>query len=127
MDARLILNDGTSVHWDEVAQSEDAVQLHQWHADAVSIQDYIKSQIEASTHSGTADPAWLRKATGKVAICRTFCRLIDRRLASLGLPLPPDVGRWERRLIDRLRGELREANRKIAALELALAGKERAA
>ena len=115
MNAYVVLRDGAQLTWDEVSACENAAQLHHWH-EAISLMlDDIVSQIEAGRLGDTADPAWVRKATGKVAICRTMTRLIDRRLTALGLPLPPDVSRWERQ-------QLAEAHKRIRELEQLLYG-----
>ncbi|MDE1919050.1 MAG: hypothetical protein KGH96_23680 [Sphingomonadales bacterium] len=117
MDAWLILRDGTKLRWDDVVGNTSEAQLHGWHFAVCNMSDDIKSQIEARTHSGEADPAWLRKASGKVAIGRTIMRLIDRRLTALGMQLPPDVERHERRLLYEMKAELRDARREIKRLK----------
>jgi hypothetical protein len=117
MDAYVILRDGSTLTWDEVSTCKDGAQLRHWHEAICLMLDDIESQIEARRQSDMANPEWLRKATGKSVVCRTMTRLIDRRLTALGLPLPPDVGRWERQ-------QLAEARERIAQLELALASRE---
>ena len=87
---------------DEVAKETNVLTLTLWHEDAVDMLDRLKSQLTAHNmiddHS-EEDYSWANRVKLKAGYAGTALRRIERRLVTLGLPLPLTVDRKERERI----------------------------
>ena len=87
---------------DEVAKETNVLTLSLWHEDAVDMLDRLKSQLTAHNmiddHS-EEDYSWANRVKLKAGYAGTALRRIERRLITLGLPLPITVDRKERERI----------------------------
>lgn len=87
---------------DEVAKETNVLTLSLWHDDAVDMLDRLKSQLTAHNmiddHSDE-DYSWANRVKLKAGYAGTALRRIERRLITLGLPLPLTVDRAERERI----------------------------
>jgi hypothetical protein len=92
---------------DAISACTDEAVLNGWHREAYDLFDDLQSKIEAYQHAGTADEDWTRRASGKVARCKSAIRQIERRMAELRFDLPCTRDGREREMIRDLRAKVR--------------------
>lgn len=98
---------------EDVEDCKNPETLNHWHTECYEVADMTRSQIEARTLAGIAEPDWLHRATDKLAIVMTVARRVERRLAVLGEDLPTTRDNAEQRTIRRLRGQIKDLRKAL--------------
>ena len=95
---------------EEIATTSDLATLMYWHEEAADVFDSVKAQMHAYSIVGSVmdgDEEWAVRARAKAGYAGATLRRIERRIVSLGAPLPLNVDRAERELINTLRHRVR--------------------
>jgi hypothetical protein len=95
---------------EEIAATNDLATLMYWHEEAADVFDSVKAQIHAYVIAGSimdGDEEWVVRARTKAGYAGATLRRIERRIVSLGAPLPLNVDRVEREQIGTLKHRVR--------------------
>ena len=95
---------------EDITTTSDLATLMHWYEETLDVFDSVKSQLHAFTITGSItddDDEWAIRARSKVGYAKSTLRRIERRIISLGGPLPLTVEREERELINTLRHRVR--------------------
>lgn len=100
----------------EIALSEDAAALRQWHGQAYDLEDQVQAQIKSNQVAEIVNPEWLKRAAGALAVAQMAMKRIERRLIELGEDPPLTRNGYERNEIRKLRGQVRALKAEIRGL-----------
>ncbi len=87
----------------DIAAETDPAQMLVWWEFLASKADEVSSFIEAWSLAEIDDDSWYLRAAGRLGYAQTARRRLERRMAALSVPIPPDPKDGRVREIQRLR------------------------